>query len=169
MKKQFDKNWLIFLVPINQELKIANQLLHDNIQCYVPTRCAMRCWGNKKQRTTKIIAPRMIFAYINETEQNKIMELPFKINYLLAEDKKPATIPQEHIQTLVRILNQENIPVEFSTKCPTYTIQSYIIRGVFKGLEGFFHVIDENPHISFPFTPLGYITIPIQPTVLSYL
>lgn len=169
MKKQFDKNWLIFLVPINQELKIADQLVHDNIQCYVPTRCVVRWWGDRKQQTTKIITPRMIFAYVDETEQNKIMEFPFKINYLLTENKKPATVPQEHIQTLVRILNQKNTPLEFSMKSPTHKIQSYIIKGTFKGLEGFFHIIDNNPHISFPFTPLGYITIPIQPTDLGYL
>lgn len=124
-------NWYVVYTKSRQEQTVASELEKMGIETYCPMITEVRQWSDRKKKVTSPLIKSYVFVKIEETERNKVFEVPGVVNFLFWLGK-PAIVREAEIETLKTWLNgEEYSEVELNTLTPGD--QLIIANGSFKG------------------------------------
>lgn len=136
-----ESHWYVaFMRKHNTEKASAERLCKLGYDCYVATQQEWRIWRNgKRKKIDRVVIPSIVFIRCTESERKTIVQEPCISRFMMnraGTDSRVATIPPSQIERLRFMLDQSDLPVEFTSQTYKPGDKVRIIRGGLKGLEG---------------------------------
>lgn len=181
------RRWYIAIVNNNTE-KVCGErlkkLFHEWEQqtgrvckAYVPIQKEMRIWRNgHRTKIDRIILPTFVFVHCTETERRKeIAYVPYVKRFFvnaagtLVNGHRPvATIPDEQMNTLMRMVDDADTPVTISPRPLRLGERVRVNGGKLVGLEGnIFREDDGSTHLVVKIDILGCAMVKIARDLLD--
>ena len=132
---QSERKWLVLKTRANAEKKVADRLLLNGVEVYLPLYTTMKQWSDRKKKVQKPLISSTVFVHVEEKERELLWNV-VGVSGMLYYLGKPAVVREEEIFILQQML-QEGVyeSVELS---PTFIEgqEVEITGGDFKGLRG---------------------------------
>lgn len=128
------KKWYAVYVRPRTEKKVALELEEQGIDYFLPLQRTLRQWSDRKKWVDVPLIPS--YCFVNITERDMLTTL--KVNHIMAFVRfngRPATIPDNQIDFLRRLLNQSEIPYHLTEYTPEPGEKVRIIAGPFIGCQ----------------------------------
>lgn len=131
------KHWFAALVQVRTEKAVSKRLQGMGIENYVPIQSEVHQWSDRKKKVERVVIPMIVFIRTDMESIKKQIYYSF-IHKLLTNpgEKVPAIIPDDQIETLKRMLNQSESPVQIRDQIFRTGDHVRIVRGPLKGIEG---------------------------------
>jgi transcriptional antiterminator RfaH len=127
-------NWYAIYTKPHHEKKIAEQLLHDHIEAYLPLRTTLKQWSDRKKKISEPLFSCYIFVRIKPNEYFKVLNVPGVVRYITFEGKA-VPIPDSQILLIKNLLEFELETPEFSVAMQTGDLVE-IVAGPLMGIRG---------------------------------
>lgn len=108
-----NKIWYAAYTKSRSEKKVLIELEALGIEAYLPLQKKLRQWSDRKKWVEMPLIPGYIFVYINKIEYYKVLDVFGIVSYVRFEGK-PATIPENQIDTIKLFLRQKEIEIDVS-------------------------------------------------------
>jgi transcription antitermination factor NusG len=131
--KNIDRpRWYVAYTLPRHEKAVADRLLQQNIESYLPLYPAVRCWNHRRVEVELPLFPGYVFVKMLLADRIRILSRPGIIR-LVSFDGHPAVLPDDEIERL-----QSSLAIWKATPYPFLTAgkQVRIKSGPFAGLEG---------------------------------
>lgn len=115
LKTESTKYWYAVYVKSRTEKKVLIELEYQNIEAYLPLRKTLRQWSDRKKWIDMPLIPGYIFVHISQAFYDRVLQIPGVVSYVRFEGKA-ATIPENQINTIKKLLRQHDIEIEISYK-----------------------------------------------------
>jgi len=126
-------NWYVIYTKSRREQAVAKELEKIGIETYCPMVTEVRQWSDRKKKVTSPLIKSYVFVKMNESEREKVFEVPGVVQFLFWLGK-PAIVREAEIDTLKTWLSEEDYSdVELSNITPGDHL--IISKGSFKGKE----------------------------------
>ena len=117
------RQWLVARVAPNTEKACRERLVELGYDAFVASQQEIRIYKNgqrkKRKKVEHVIITQYVFLHLTEQERRAAIELPFIKSFLMnrcsSEQRTFATIPDEQIRRLKRMLGQSEQMVQFIT------------------------------------------------------
>jgi transcription antitermination factor NusG len=128
--------WCVFYTLPKHERKVSSHLRGKNYETYLPTKKIVRQWSDRKKTVVVPLFPNYLFVK-SEPEQLYYILSATGIVKVLTEDRQPTIIPEEEIERIRLIANNET-EVEVSRWEHELNPTSYVRvnEGPFTGVSG---------------------------------
>lgn len=157
------KLWFAACVKMNCERKVSAQIEALGIETYVPLQTQIRQWSDRKKKVQVVVIPLIVFVRCTEEESRQIEMLSSVSRLMRAPGrKKPAVIPDNQIETLKLLLNQEKMPVEFSLQKIRKGDRVRVMRGFLSGVEGVVVQVENSESLAIEISMIGYAMVKID-------
>ncbi len=133
--KQPNYNWYAIYTKTNAEKKIYNNLLNDNLDCYLPLTKKLRQWSDRKKWIEEPFFRNYIFVKVSHKEFFDVLNLPGVVSYVSFGDK-PQQIPSEQIYNIKKLIEQQEREVVLSRENIEKGQNAEVMLGPFKGMRG---------------------------------
>ena len=127
------KYWIAFYTRPRHEFTARSEILHMGIDVYLPVITLVKKWSDRKKKVTEPLFKSFIFAYCDETERYRILQIKSIVTTVF-HNGKPAHVPDWQIDGVKRMLdgNREVKIVDGIKKGARVKINN----GPFEGIEG---------------------------------
>ncbi|MDA9228131.1 UpxY family transcription antiterminator [Flavobacteriales bacterium] len=95
MKHNNNNDWFVLCTKARQELKVLERLTHLGIKAYTPTKIEVRKWSDRKKKIQTCLLPSMILVCLQESEINKVFEVPGVKRYLFFNGVRAVVLDHE--------------------------------------------------------------------------
>lgn len=102
------KNWYVLYVKHQNEKKVAERLLKDNIEVYCPMIKEVKVWSDRKKTIEVPLFKSYVFVYLLEKERQIVFNFPGVKRYLFWLGK-PAIVRNEEIDVIKHWLSNDNV------------------------------------------------------------
>ena len=117
-----ERKWYIACVGPNREKSSRERLLDMGYETFVASQEEVRVYKNgerkKRKKIERVVITQYIFLHITEAERRKVVEQPFIRFFMLdrsSAQRTFATVSDEQMRVLMRMLGQTGHPVHFAT------------------------------------------------------
>jgi len=131
--KNIDRShWYAAYTLPRHEKSVADRLVQQNVQSYLPLYSAVRCWSHRRFEVELPLFPGYVFVKMLLTDRVRILSRPGIVR-LVSFNGNPAVLPDEEIERL-----QSSLAIWKAQPYPFLTAgkQIRIKSGPFAGLEG---------------------------------
>ena len=131
--RNIDKpRWYAAYTLPRHEKAVADRLVQQRVESYLPLYSAMRCWNHRRVEVDLPLFPGYVFVKMLLADRSRILSRPGIIR-LVSFDGSPAVLPDEEIEKL-----KSSLMIWKATPYPFLTAgkQVRITSGPFAGLEG---------------------------------
>jgi transcription antitermination factor NusG len=127
-------NWFALYTTSRHEKRVAEHLLHREIECYLPLYRSQRKWSDGSRVTLELpLFPGYLFVHIQRDERSSVLAVPGALAVVGGTGGEPATLSDETIEALRTGLRLHQAqPHPFVTVGQRVRIRS----GALGGLEG---------------------------------
>ncbi len=153
LKKPIYEWYAIYTKP-NAEKKILTFLEEQEIECYLPLKKSLRKWSDRKKWIEEPFFRCYIFVKVSHVEFFKVLEIPGTVKYV-SFGKKPQTIPDNQIQNIKILVEQEEREIFLSHENIEKGKNAEVLFGPFKGMQGEITKISGNYRITLRIETLG--------------
>lgn len=126
-------SWFAVYTKPRWEKKVAGLLAKRGIDHYCPLNKVVKQWSDRKKVILEPLFSSYVFVRISETDKWKIKEIDGILNYVYWLGK-PASIPNEEIETIKRFLNEHQSVQVHQLKLKTKD-QVRILSGPFMDMQ----------------------------------
>jgi transcription antitermination factor NusG len=130
-----NKKWHVIYTRSRAEKKVAAELFHQNIECFLPLQKKLRQWKDRKKWVETPLISGYCFVCIDRSEYDKVLQTDNVVCYITFEGKA-AIIPQGQIDGLKRMVQQSDFEVTVSEANFEPGQKVEIIAGPMVGLRG---------------------------------
>jgi transcription antitermination factor NusG len=92
-------HWYAVYTRANHEKRVAEQLAHRLVECFLPSYDSVRRWKDRKIRLQLPLFPGYVFVRIQLFDQPQILQLPSVVR-LVGFNGGPTALPDEEIQAM---------------------------------------------------------------------
>lgn len=136
--------WYVAYVCVRHEKRVAEQLDHSGVECYLPLYRTSRMWNRRRAEVDLPLFPGYIFVRIPLTERLRVLTVP-SVVHLVGNSTGPAPLADDEV-TSIRGCLAHNLRVE-----PTEYLRAghrvRIAGGPLSGLQGV--IVRENGRTRF--------------------
>lgn len=160
-------SWYAVYIKSRAEKKAESELQSKEIECFLPLQRKLRQWSDRKKWVEIPLIPGYLFVKINNSEHIKVIQSNYIVSYVRFEGKA-ATIPDNQIEYLKLMLQQDNAEIEITRENfePGQLIE--VIAGPLIGLQGKLVSINGKNKIAIELLQLGYSAlVEISPNDIS--
>ncbi|MFZ1938273.1 MAG: UpxY family transcription antiterminator [Terracidiphilus sp.] len=127
-------NWFALYTTSRHEKRVAEHLMHREIECYLPLYRSQRRWSDGSRVTLELpLFPGYLFVHIERNERSDVLAVPGALAVVGGTGGEPATLPDATIEALKTGLRLNRAqPYPFATVGQRVRIRS----GALGGLEG---------------------------------
>ena len=111
IKRNSLKTWYVVNTRSRAEKKVRDELIHKNIECFLPVQKKLRQWKDRKKWVEMPLISGYCFVHISDNEYNKVLHTDNVVCYIRFEGKA-AVIPDNQIGYLKQMLAQNDFEVE---------------------------------------------------------
>jgi transcription antitermination factor NusG len=124
--------WYVAYTLPRHEKAVADRLVQQNVESYLPLYPAVRCWNHRRFEVELPLFPGYVFVKMLLSDRSRILSRPGIIR-LVSFNGNPAVLPDEEIERL-----QASLAIWKAKPYPFLTAgkQVRIKSGPFAGLEG---------------------------------
>jgi transcription antitermination factor NusG len=129
------KAWYVIYTKSRTEKKVKIELDFQEIENYLPIQKRLQQWSDRKKWVEFPLISGYVFVYITPFEFEKVLRTPGMIGFVKAEGL-PAVIPNEQIDSLKRLLQQNEVSFHVDYKLYKAGDEIEVIRGPLLGMRG---------------------------------
>lgn len=137
--------WYVFYTKPNFEKKVDAQLKQIELESFLPLYKSIRQWSDRRKKIEVPLFPGYIFVYGDEKSRLKALTVNGIIKNVTFKGE-PATLREDEIDSIKRVLNSEKIIDTVSSI--TIGKKVKIISGPLQGLEGILVDVKGNSYFS---------------------
>jgi transcription antitermination factor NusG len=117
------------------EKQVKISLDRMSVVSFLPLQKVTRIWSDRKKQLELPLFPNYIFIYTSSRDRYKSLQIKSILNYVSFAGK-PATVPENVIVSLQKILSENIQLTEESFSSDTIGMPVLITEGPFTGIEG---------------------------------
>jgi transcription antitermination factor NusG len=126
--------WYAVYTRPHHEKKIAEQLLKDHIEAYLPLRTTLKQWSDRKKKVSEPLFSCYLFVRIRPGEYYHVLNVPGVVRYISFEGKA-VPIPESQIRLIKNLLEFEPEAVEHPVTLQSGDVVE-VIAGPLLGIRG---------------------------------
>lgn len=130
-----NKTWFVVYIRSRAEKKVRDQLIHKDIECFLPLQKRLHQWKDRKKWVEIPLISGYCFVHISRKEYDEVLHTDNVVCYISFEGKA-AVIPDNQIDSLKQMLKQNNFEVNVTQKNFEPGKKVEIIEGPLMGLQG---------------------------------
>lgn len=92
-------NWYALYTCARHEKRVAQQIEHRHVACFLPLYRSMRRWKDRRKELELALFPGYVFVYMSLANRIKVLEVPGVVNFV-SFNGAPLALPAEEIETL---------------------------------------------------------------------
>jgi transcription antitermination factor NusG len=127
--------WYAVYIRANNEKKVFDHLKEQNIECYLPIKKTLRKWSDRKKWIDVPLFRCYVFVNVSYIEFFRVLRIPGVV-YYVSFGGEPQSIPDNQIEYIQRLVEQEDREVEVSYNDLKKGSEAEILVGPLKGLHG---------------------------------
>ena len=160
----YPKFWYAALVQMNTEKRVGDKLNRLGIENFVPVQTEIRNWSDRKKKIDRVVIPMVVFIRADQKTERILRTYSFIYKFIsYPGQKEAAIIPDEQIDALKTMLNQNEAAVEICESVLKLGDIVEIIRGPLKGLTGELCYVEQGkPLVALRIDCLGYACISVN-------
>ncbi len=93
-------NWYALCTCPRHEKRVAEQIKHRNLSCFLPLYRSLRRWKDRRKELDLVLFPGYIFVRIALENRLQVLNLPRRALDSFSFNGQPAVLPAEEIETL---------------------------------------------------------------------
>ena len=129
------KLWYVVYTRSRAEKKVRDELVMNNIECFLPLQKKLRQWKDRKKWVEMPLMSGYCFVYISRKEYDSVLQISNVVCYVTFEGKA-AVIPDYQIDYLKQMLKQNDFEVTVSQENFEPGKNVEVIEGPMIGLRG---------------------------------
>ncbi len=129
------KAWFAVYSRSRAEKKVALELEYSEINYYLPLQRKLRTWSDRKKWVDFPLIPGYIFVNLAYNEFEKVYQVPGVLGFLRIEGR-PAEIPECQIDSLRRLLRQNEVPYQVDYRLYKPGDEIEVVSGPLMGMKG---------------------------------
>ncbi len=129
------KQWYVVYVKSRAEKKVLQSLEIKNIEAWLPVQKKLRQWSDRKKLVEMPLFPGYVFVRIDRKEYDPVLKTDHVVCYITIEGKA-VPVRDRDIESLKRILQQDEIKVELTREDLLPGVQVEILSGPLMGIRG---------------------------------
>ena len=133
--KNQQKLWYVVYTRSRAEKKVREELIFNNIECFLPLQKKLRQWKDRKKWVEMPLMSGYCFVHISRIEYDKVLQITNVVCYVAFEGKA-AVIPTQQIDFLKQMLKQNDFDVSVSQETFKLGKKVEIIEGPLIGMRG---------------------------------
>ncbi len=133
--KTAQKLWYVVYTRSRAEKKVHDELVINNIECFLPLQKKLRQWKDRKKWVEMPLMSGYCFVCISRKEYDKVLQINNVVCYVTFE-RKAAVIPDYQIDNLKQMLKQNDFEVTVSQENFETGKNVEVIEGPMIGLRG---------------------------------
>ncbi len=133
--KNQQKNWYVIYTRSRAEKKVRDELIFNNIECFLPLQKKLRQWKDRKKWVEMPLMSGYCFVYISNKEYDKVLQTNNVVCYVTFEGKA-AVIPNQQIDFVKQMIKQSDFEISVSQESFKPGKKVEIIEGPLVGLLG---------------------------------
>ena len=134
-KNQPAKSWHVIYTKSRAEKKVHEELIRNNIECFLPLQKKLRQWKDRKKWVEMPLMSGYCFVNISRKEYDNVLKVNNVVCYVTFEGKA-AIIPENQIHALKQMLRQHDFEVVVTTENFEPGKKVEVIAGPLIGLRG---------------------------------
>lgn len=128
------KSWFAVYVRSRAEKKVAEALLQQGYEFFLPLKKTLRNWSDRKKWVDLPLIPGYCFVCCTPGEHHQILRLNHVVSFVRFCGQ-PAVIPAGQIDMLKRMLKQSDFSIEVSMELPEPGQKVEVISGPLIGMQ----------------------------------
>jgi transcription antitermination factor NusG len=128
------QQWYAVYTKPRSEKKLADRLIEQGIEAYLPMRRTLKQWSDRKKMVSEPLISSYVFVHIFQKDYFNVLNTPGAVRYIWFCGK-PAIIPSNQIESLKLIMSQDIEVDLISSPLPQGT-RVKVVSGIFKELTG---------------------------------
>jgi transcription antitermination factor NusG len=156
--------WYAIYVKSRTEKRVQQMLTEKGITAYLPMQKKLRQWSDRKKLVEMPLMPGYVFVHITRLDHDRVLQTEHVVCYITFEGKA-APVRDEDIDSLRRMLHQDQIKVELTREDLTPGEQVEILSGPLMGMKGELVQIKGKNKVGIRLQPVGYtvmVEVPIS-------
>ena len=129
------KLWYVVYTRSRAEKKVRDELILNNIECFLPLQKKLRQWKDRKKWVEMPLMSGYCFVHISRKEYSKVLQTNNVVCYVTFEGKA-AVIPNQDIDSVKQMMKQSDFEVSVSQDSFKPGKMVEIIEGPMIGLHG---------------------------------
>ena len=129
------KLWYVVYTRSRAEKKVRDELILNNIECFLPLQKKLRQWKDRKKWVEMPLMSGYCFVHISRKEYDKVLQTNNVVCYVTFEGKA-AVIPTQEIDSVKQMMKQSDFEVSVSQDSFKPGKMVEIIEGPMIGLHG---------------------------------
>jgi len=148
-------NWYAVYVKSRAEKKAQTELQVKEIETFLPLQRKLRQWSDRKKWVEIPLISGYLFVRISRKEYDSVLQSNYVVSYVRFEGTA-ATIPDNQIDYLKLMLNQDNLDIEITRESFEIGQMIEVIAGPLIGLRGKLVRIKGKNKVAIELEQLGY-------------
>jgi len=156
--------WYAVYVKSRSEKKVLQTLADKDIEAYLPIQKKLRQWSDRKKLVEMPLMPGYVFVHITRKDYDRVLQTEHVVCYITFGGKA-APVRDEDIESLKRMLHQDQIKVELTREDLKPGEQVEILSGPLMGMKGELVQIKGKNKVGIRLQPVGYtvmVEVPIS-------
>ena len=155
-------NWHAIYVHSRAEKKVYAELTRKGIESFLPLQRRLRQWSDRKKWVEMPLISGYVFVHISRMDYDQVLQIENVMQYVRFEGKA-AVIRDQDIETLKRMLGQQEVEVEITRDELLPGMLVEIITGPMMGLKGELVSFRGNNKVALRILPLGFTILVESP------
>jgi transcription antitermination factor NusG len=155
-------NWYAIYVHSRAEKKVHTELKLLEIESFLPLQRKLRQWSDRKKWVELPLISGYVFVHITRKHYDRVLQIDNVMQYVRFEGKA-ATIRDQDIEILKRMLGQSDLDVEITNEDLQPGAQVEIIAGPMMGVKGELVSFRGNNKVALRIPPLGFTVLVESP------
>ena len=155
-------NWHAIYVHSRAEKKVHTELTRKGIESFLPLQRRLRQWSDRKKWVEMPLISGYVFVHITRADYDQVLQIENVMQYVRFEGKA-AVIRDQDIETLKRMLGQQEVEVEITRDELLPGMLVEIITGPMMGLKGELVSFRGNNKVALRILPLGFTILVESP------
>lgn len=155
-------NWHAIYVHSRAEKKVHSELSRKGIESFLPLQRRLRQWSDRKKWVEMPLISGYVFVHITRADYDQVLQIENVMQYVRFEGKA-AVIRDQDIETLKRMLGQQEVEVEITRDELLPGMLVEIITGPMMGLKGELVSFRGNNKVALRILPLGFTILVESP------
>ncbi len=156
-------NWHAIYVHSRAEKKVHSELSRKGIESFLPLQRRLRQWSDRKKWVEMPLISGYVFVHITRADYDQVLQIENVMQYVRFEGKA-AVIRDQDIETLKRMLGQQEVEVEITRDELLPGMLVEIITGPMMGLKGELVSFRGNNKVALRILPLGFTILVESPS-----
>ena len=129
------KSWHVIYTRSRAEKKVYEELIRNNIECFLPLQKKLRQWKDRKKWVEMPLMSGYCFVNITRNNYDEVLKTNNVVSYITFEGKA-AVIPEKQINALKKMLRQYDFEVTVTSENFKPGKRVEVLAGPLIGLRG---------------------------------